>query len=122
MEEVEEDHKRVTLRKCESQDHKLRELGVLGHKLNSPGSSQGFLHHCMNIIYFVHCLKLDSVRSKQWPESKRIAVCVVEVILSHFCLALLLEKLQKVLSGKTGISNIKWPLLLIFQASNMFLF
>lgn len=56
------------------------ELVVLGSKLNSPGPSQGFLHHYMNIVYFMYCSRLDRVKSERRPESKRKSVCVVEVI------------------------------------------
>lgn len=81
---------------------------------NSLGYSQGFLHHYMNIIYFMYCSRLDGVRSKQWSESKRKSVCVVEVILSHFDLAVLLEKSLKNLKGKIGILDIKWLAVLIY--------
>ena len=82
--EVEIDHGRrpqvCVLGKCESRDHKFWELGVLGSKLKSPGSSQGFLHHYMNIVYFMYCSRLDRVKPEQRPESKRKSVCVAEVI------------------------------------------
>lgn len=95
------------LRKCDSEDHKPWELSVSGSQLNRRGASQGLLHHYMDIIYFVYCSRLESVRSKQWPESKRKAVCVVELILSHVYLALLLEKSLKIFIGKIGISDTK---------------
>ena len=81
-------------RTCESQDHKLWELRILGHKYSS-GFSQGFLHHRMNIIYFVYCLKLDNVRSKQWPQSKRKFVCAVGGNIESFLLGSALRKISE---------------------------
>lgn len=110
-----EDHKCVYWENMNHRTINSWELGVLGSKLNSPGSSQGFLHHYMNIVYFMYCSRLDRVKTEQWPEFKRKSVCAVEVrwvISAWLCSQ---KKSLKNFIGKIGISDIKWSPVLVFK-------